>query len=83
MVPLLRNHLSPQWEDVAWGYFNRGITLRTERYRLTKILPRPTAGCQLYITKPIRLKNKNVAEEHPEVVQQLMPLLEEKDFVVY
>lgn len=83
MVPLLRNHLSPQWEDVAWGYFNRGITLRTERYRLTKYYRDQQPVVELYDYQTDPFENKNVAEEHPEVVQQLMPLLEEKDFVVY
>src|SRR3546814_4682602 len=36
MVPLLHDKQTTRWKDAAWSYFNRGITVRTESYRLTK-----------------------------------------------
>lgn len=62
--------------DVAYSYFNHGISLRTDRYRLTKYYRKesPTIELYDYVTDPH--ETKNVATDHPDIIKTLMPLLE-------
>ncbi len=83
MVPLLENPDTPQWKDAAWAYYNQGITVRTPKYRLTKYFRAEKPIVELFDHTANHLESKNVAAEHPEVVGELMSLLEEKDFGIF
>jgi arylsulfatase A-like enzyme len=69
---LLHNAGNPRWESRAFGYYRRGITLRTDRYRLTRYFRPQEPKIELYdhVTDPN--ENQNTAEENPEVVKRLM-----------
>lgn len=83
MVPLLTNARTRTWKDACWAYYNHGMTLRTPRYRLTKYFRDQQPVIELFDHETDPWENKNVAGEYPNVVRQLMPLLEEKDFDIY
>jgi arylsulfatase A-like enzyme len=83
MLPLLGDPHTGRWNDSAWGYYNRGITLRTSRYRLTKYFRDAQPVIELYDHEGDDPENNNVAAQHPDVVQKLLPALEEKDFGIY
>jgi arylsulfatase A-like enzyme len=83
MTPLLADPRTTQWRDAAWAYFNNGITLRTQRYRLTKYLRGSEPAIELFDHGTDPFENKNVAKQHPDVVGKLLPLLEENDFGIY
>jgi len=75
LVPLLHDPGYTSWEDAAYGYRN-GITLRTDRYRLTKYFRDEEPTIELYDHLDNPYETRNIAGEHPEVVEKLMPLWE-------
>jgi arylsulfatase A-like enzyme len=83
VVPLLEDAHTRRWKDAAWAYYNEGITLRTSRYRLTKYFRSAQPVIELYDHETDDPENMNVAAQHSDVVQKLLPLLEEKDFGIY
>lgn len=73
---LLNHPDDSAWTDVAYSYWRHSISLRTPEYRLTYYDKKGKAVTELYQYTEDRIERKNVAEEHPEVVQKLLPLLE-------
>jgi iduronate 2-sulfatase len=73
---LMKNPASTSWNEAAYGYFNNGISLRTERYRLTTYFRKEEPTIELYDHLSDPYENKNIAGDHPEVVGQLMPVLQ-------
>jgi len=70
-------------ENVAYGYFNNGITMRTRRYRLTKYFRKDAPQIELYDHYLDPYESKNIAMENKQIVDQLMPLLEKGDTGIY
>lgn len=70
------NNTPNKEEEVAYGYFNRGITLRTNRYRLTKYFRKEEPAIELYDHCADPGEQRNIAASAPDVVRQLMPLWE-------
>lgn len=77
--PLLEKKKIKQWSDAAYSYFNNGVTVRTSRYRLTRYYRKAEPTLELYDYKNDPYETRNIAEEHPEIVKELMPLLEKGD----
>ncbi len=82
LVPLLNNPLQ-QWEGASFGYYKNGISLRTERYRLTKYFRSQQPLIELYDHKTDPFETKNIAAENPAIVEQLMPLWERGNTGLY
>jgi arylsulfatase A-like enzyme len=61
----------------AFGYFNNGISLRTDRYRLTKFYRNEKPNLELYDHSNDPEENQNIAEQNEEIVKSLLPLLDE------
>ena len=59
------------WDNVAYSYFNRGISVRTDRYRYTKYFRKQEPTIELYDHQADPNENHNVAKEFPEVVKKL------------
>lgn len=76
MVPLL-SLSAADWQEASYGYFRNGISLRTDRYRLTKYYRNADPVIELYDHFTDPLESKNIAAEYPEVVESLMPLWEQ------
>lgn len=74
-VNLLKTPAS-QKSDVAYSYFRNGISLRTDRYRLTRYFRTEEPTIELYDHKQDPHETINVASVKPEIVHELMPLLE-------
>ncbi|GAB3250940.1 sulfatase [Larkinella harenae] len=70
---LLNNGKKP-WNNVAYGYYRRGITVRTDRYRLTRYFRDQQPTVELYDHQSDPHENQNIADAHPEVVKQLTPI---------
>lgn len=75
LVPLLKNQASV-WENASYGYFRNGISLRTERYRLTRYFRKAEPTIELYDHQSDPNETRNIAGEHPEIVESLMQLWE-------
>ena len=82
LVPLLENP-SSDWKEASYGYYRNGISLRTERYRLTQYFRDEQPQIELYdhVTDPN--ETQNIAAEHPEIVEKLMPLLNQGNTGLY
>ena len=63
-------------EEVAYSYFNRGITMRTDRYRLTRYFRKEEPTIELYDHFSDPSEQRNIAASAPDLVRQLMPLWE-------
>ncbi|WP_372949480.1 sulfatase [Mariniphaga sp.] len=75
LMPLLANPVA-EWEDASFGYFRNGISLRTDRYRVTKYFRNEKPVIELYDHQKDPNETKNVAEEYPEIVESLLPIWE-------
>ncbi|MBO9594475.1 MAG: sulfatase [Niabella sp.] len=64
--------------SVAYSYFNRGISIRTNRYRLTKYYRKEMPVIELYDYSTDPNETRNQAVQYPSVVKQLLPLIENK-----
>jgi len=80
---LLKKGSSEHWENVAYSYYNKGITVRNSRYRLTKYFRDKEPVLELYDHQTDPNENHNVAAQHPEIVAQLMKTLEKGNTGLY
>jgi len=76
LVPLMGNPDDISWENHAFSYFRNGISLRTERYRLTKYFRKQQPVIELYDHFNDPYESRNIASEKPAVVDSLMSIWE-------
>ena len=69
--------------QLAYSYFNKGITMRTSRYRITKYFRGAQPVIELYDHEKDPYEQNNIAEKEPAIVQQLLPLLEKGNTGLY
>lgn len=81
--PLLGKGKNKAWQDAAYSYFNHGVTVRTPRYRLTRYYRKAQPTVELYDYRKDPYEKENIAAAHPEIVEQLMPLLEKGDTGIF
>jgi arylsulfatase A-like enzyme len=70
-------------DQVAYGYFRDGITMRTNRYRLTKYFRAEEPVIELYDHKEDPHETINIAGKEPEIIDELMPILEKGNTGLY
>ena len=70
-------------DHVAYGYFRDGISLRTDRYRLTKYFRAEEPVIELYDHLVDPYETINIADKEPEIVNTLMPVLERGNTGLY
>jgi arylsulfatase A-like enzyme len=75
IISHLKNGADKQ-EQVAYGYFRNGITVRTDQYRLTKHYREELPMIELFDQVNDPYETKNIAEANPEIVAELLPILE-------
>ncbi len=75
LVPFLKGQ-SPNWEEAAFSYFNKGSTLRTARYRLTRYAREQQPTIELYDHQADPHENVNIVAEKPEIVAELLKVWE-------
>ena len=71
-APLFQQKPGRAWDNVAYSYYNKGISVRTDRYRLTRYFRDQQPVVELYDHKTDPDENQNVAAKNPEVVSRLM-----------
>ncbi len=72
-----------QMGNVAYSYFKQGISMRTDRYRLTKYIRAAEPTIELYDHQSDPLESINIATDNPQIVAELMPLLEKGNTGLY
>jgi arylsulfatase A-like enzyme len=83
LTGLIKNQHDTSWRNTAYSYFRNGISLRTERYRLTKYFRDEQPVIELYDHKTDPNETKNIASENPGIVESLMPLWEKGNTGLY
>jgi len=83
LVSLLSNPDSANWRNTAYSYFRQGITVRTDRYRLTKYFREEQPTLELYDHQADPYENENVAAQSPDLVESLLPIWEEGNTGVF
>ena len=68
---------------MAYSYFKEGISLRTDRYRLTKYYRNDAPKIELYDHENDPNETINIAGENSKIVDRLMPLLESGNTGIY
>ena len=74
LLPLLKNPNNKTWDNVAYSYYRKGITVRTDNYRFTKYFRKEQPTYELYDHSADPYENKNIAEAHPDIVKNLLPI---------
>ncbi len=64
-------------KEQTYGYFKKGITMRNERYRITKFYRDEMPNIELYDHQTDPLETVNIAASNEQKVQELLPILEE------
>jgi arylsulfatase A-like enzyme len=82
-VPLLTDPGDPDWNGVAYSYFNHGISMRTDRYRFTKYFRQQQPTIELYDHLKDPYENDNIAAANPRIVKKLMKIWKKGDTGVY
>lgn len=83
MVNLMNADATSEWRNTSYSYFRNGISLRTDRYRLSKFFRDESPNIELYDHQNDPNETKNIALEFPEIVHQLMPVLEKGNTGLY
>ncbi|MBD0835441.1 sulfatase [Aestuariibaculum suncheonense] len=65
-----------QTDNVAYSYYRDGISLRTNRYRLTKYYRKEEPTIELYDHNSDPFESKNISNDNKEIVEKLIPILE-------
>lgn len=63
-------------DEVAFSYYNNGISMRTNRYRITKYFREEEPTIELYDHVHDPFETINIALVKPNIVDKLLPLLE-------
>lgn len=83
LLPLLQSSDNANWRNTAFSYYRNGISLRTPQYRLTKYFREAEPQVELYDHQADSLETVNIAEQHPELVQELLPIWEKGNTGLY
>ncbi len=67
----------------AYSYFKQGISMRTERYRLTKYFRKEEPTLELYDYANDPFETENIASEKSDVLNDMLPLLDKGDTGLY
>lgn len=73
LVPLLKDPKAG-WDNAAYSYFRKGISVRTDNYRFTKYFRKEEPAVELYDHGTDPWENNNIAGDHPDIVKKMMPL---------
>ena len=64
-------------KNYAYSFWKNGLTVRTDRYRLTKFFRKEEPIIELYDHYKDPNENTNIASYNKKIIESLMPLLNE------
>jgi arylsulfatase A-like enzyme len=71
------------WEENAFSYFRKGISLKTGRFRLSKYFREEQPVVELYDHFNDPYETNNISNKNQDIVEQLMPLWEKGNTGLY
>jgi arylsulfatase A-like enzyme len=80
---LLKDPGNKNWRNVAYSFYKKGISVRTDFYRLTKYYRSEIPDTELYDHNTDSLENENIASTNPQITKSLMPILEKGNTGLY
>ncbi len=83
IVPLIETPDKNNWNNVAYSYYQNGITVRTEQYRFTKYFRKQEPIEELYDHHKDPYENNNIVANHLDVVKRLLPVWKKGDTGLY
>ncbi len=83
LTGIMKNSNDENWRNTAYSYFRNGISLRTDRYRLTRYFRNQEPLIELYDHELDPDETINIATEQPEIVNSLLPILEKGNTGLY
>lgn len=83
LTGLMKNPDDKNWRNTAYSYFRNGISVRIDGYRLTKYYRNKSPTIELYDHEKDPNETINIESESPELVNQLMPILEKGNTGLY
>lgn len=83
LLPVLQKEDNHKWRNTAYSYFRNGISLRTDRYRITQYYRDASPQIELYDHQNDPNETKNIAADFPAVVAELLPILEQGNTGLY
>lgn len=72
LVRLASEGMDAERENMAFSYYNKGISMRTDRFRMTQYYREESPTIELFDHQMDPLETKNIAKEHPDLVKKLM-----------
>ncbi len=76
LTDLMRNPSDQNWRNTAYSYWKQGISLRTEKYRMTRYFRDEKPVIELFDHVANPDETKNISKENPVIVNSLLPLWE-------
>jgi len=76
LTRLMKKPDDKTWRNTAYSYYRNGISVRTENYRMMKYFRKQQPEIELYNHTTDPNETKNVAAENPEIVKELLSVLE-------
>ncbi len=82
-MKVLFNEPDANWPNMAYSYFNKGITVRDDRYRITRYFRTEKPEIELYDMKYDPNETENIAANNPEIVKSYLPNIEKANTGLY
>lgn len=73
-VELLDDPNSKKWEEAAYSYYNKGISVRTRDCRFSRYKGKSGIINELYRYDEEGIEKMNIAVDDPEIIECLMPI---------
>jgi arylsulfatase A-like enzyme len=83
LVPLINNPSDKTWKNVAYSYFKKGISVRSDNFRLTKFFRNAQPDTELYNYQADPYETKNVANQNPAIVKHLLAEIDKANTGLY
>lgn len=80
---LLGTNKTQKWDNIAYSYFNKGISVRTDRYRFTQYFREQQPTLELYDHTNAPFENRNIAVGSEKIIEQLMPIWQKGDTNIF
>ena len=71
------------WDNVAYGYFNKGISVRNDRYRFTKYFRSENPTTELYDHNVDPFENVNISGTNPALEERMKVIWQKANTGLY